>query len=969
MTLQPSPAPCADRASPGLLRLFGPPVLQAADAEHPLRAEQPMRLLGVLAASGEPWPRERLAALFWPEDSAEAARSNLRKTVFRLRQWLQARGLHWDAEGPLLRWQTPTDVARLQAACASGQALEAIALVRGPLLHGLDGGSAAFQDWLDAERQRWAARWRTLVLSQVASGPSPALLGWTARLLEDDPLDETVTRAHVQLLVLDGQRAQARRVHARWQALMRDELGLDPGSASWAPPLLGPQTTPEPVPGADARADPPEPAAAQLPQYLTPLVGRQRQLEHLRQWLAAPGGLLTLVGPPGSGKTRLAAEALRDPRLARRTAFVALDRLPAHPATDEPAASPDDGLTPWIAQSLGLALVEGARRFDRLVAALRADRRVLLLDSFDHRLGDLGWLAHLTRTPGIHVLVTSRVRLPFPEAEELRLDGLPVEREAADAREPGSLAGDSPALQLFVQRCRRLAPDERSAADRLCRLLQGQPLAIELAARTCRALPVAEVLRTLQDDLAQLAAHAPDLPPRQRSLRAAFDAHWLQLPTALQRVAARLSVLRADFSVATARAVGGATDADLAALCDHHGLRIGSDGTRLHWHPFVREFCHLRLLHEPALAADLQAARRAQCAHFTAQLRRLGAEETRPSRAALQYLAAEAGNLAAAFAEAVALHDVGAQRVLAEALTLHHEFHALCLQGAALLQASDDPHVALRRARLLHWAAPARAEAVAAPAHARLQAAGDSVGLTAAARVRALIAWRRGERVQAEAWCREALSRLPPGAAAERAIVLDGLGLVLRSAGQTAEARAAFAEALALNDAVGNELQAVQNLINLALDACSEDAPRACALAQRALALCESIGFRHYLPHARTAWSLALRAAGQPDPARAAAQAAAAAARASGDAYAECFALVALAQAQAALGDDPGCRETSLRGLGQAWRLGDAGLMQRHLAQAGHPRPEGRTLSQCVHEALAGWSGADAGGWPQAGAG
>jgi hypothetical protein len=526
--------------------------------------------------------------------------------------------------------------------------------------------------------------------------------------------------------------------------------------------------------------------------------------------------------------------------------------------------------------------------------------------------------------------------------------------------EQGSLAltdgarstGDSEALQLFRQRCPGLAPSARADADQLCRLLHGQPLAIELAARTCRSLAPAELLRTLRDDLAQLAAHAPDLPPRQRSLRASFEAHWLQLPAGLRRVAARLTVLQADFSPFTARAVAAASDADLAALCDHHALRPSAGGQRLHWHPFLREVSQSLLAADPRLQAEHQAARQALVQHFASQLRRLGADETRPHRATLRYLADEAANLTAAFGQALALRDVQAQRTLAEALTLHHEFQARCLQGAAVLEPCNDPQVTLLRARLLHWAAPAEAEAVAAPAHAQLQATGDKAGLVAAARVRALIAWRRGALAEAEAGCRDALARLDAGAWAMRAILLDVLGLVHQSQGDSDSARAAFAEALALNDAIGNELQAVQNLINLALEARTLEPVRACALAARALALCQEIGFSHYEPHAQVALSLALTASGQASAGLAAVDAALALTRSSGDLYAECWAGLALAQARAATGDEPGARAACAAALAQALRLGDASLMAQHLAQAGLQAHPGQPLGQQVHEAL-----------------
>jgi tetratricopeptide (TPR) repeat protein len=274
------------------------------------------------------------------------------------------------------------------------------------------------------------------------------------------------------------------------------------------------------------------------------------------------------------------------------------------------------------------------------------------------------------------------------------------------------------------------------------------------------------------------------------------------------------------------------------------------------------------------------------------------------------------------------------------------------VEGAALLEAANDPAVALLRARLLHWAAPHRAEAIADAAHAAVLAAGDVAGQIAAARVRGLVAWRRGAPQLAVQHFQAGLALgLQHGQPAQRAILLDGLGLAMADLGDADGARAAFSEALALNDATGNDLQAVQNLINLSLDARLSAPARAQALAQRALALCLEIGFAHYQPHAQVALSLALSAGGRAEAARAAVDAALAAARQSGDDYAECWAGVALAQACRAAGDADGARAATHRGLGQAWRLGDASLMAQHLAEAGAP-DDGRPLAQRVHEVL-----------------
>lgn len=960
------------------LRLFGEPALQLGGRWFAWRREQRFRLLGYLAVEARPVDRDELACLFWPDEPAEAARRNLRKTLFRLRPWLAEVGVPWAndtagatglADGASLQWLGDSDLQRLRQALVRADAVAAAGLCNGPLLQGLDGGSNAFQHWLDQARERSTRQWRDLVL-QLLAGPADGLpaLDWTERLVAQDALDEPAMRARVRALCASGQVAAARQCHARWRQGVHDELGLatpddfarlanaarPPFNTHGLPPDQG---LPRDITGAlagDGLATPPvvgsapaDPVTQGAPQYLTAFVGRAAELAQLQAWLAGPPRPITVLGAPGCGKTRLAAELFNRQRALHpgaRQAFVELDRLPPGPLAS--AAPGHAELVAHIAQALGLALAGDVPSPERLAEYLGRQPTLLLLDNFEHRLGDQPLLARLQRVPGLRLVITSRVRLALDADTVLALDGLPVEPPA----NPGATSSaTSDALRLFEARCRQVQGAERDDALQLCRLLQGQPLAIELAARTCRALPPADLAQRLAADLDSLATHALDLPPRQRSLRAAFDTHWQLLPDALRDALRRLSVLRADFSAGSARAVAGLTDADIAALIDHSLLRATPEGARLRWHPFVREFTFQHLQADASLARRMQ---RAHVAHFSAQLQRLGADETRPSRAALHYLATEAENLAEAWRHALALDDRTAQRALAEALTLHHEFQARCVEGAALLEGADEPAVALLRARLLHWAAPHRAEAIADAAHAAVLAAGDVAGQIAAARVRGLVAWRRGAPQLAVQHFQAGLALgLQHGQPAQRAILLDGLGLAMADLGDADGARAAFSEALALNDATGNDLQAVQNLINLSLDARRTAPPRAQALAQRALALCQEIGFAHYQPHAQVALSLALSAGGQAVAARSAVDAALAATRQSGDDYAECWAGVALAQACRAAGDADGARAATHRGLGQAWRLGDASLMAQHLAEAGAP-DDGRPLAQRVHEVL-----------------
>jgi len=882
-----------------VLQLFGPPVLPAPGGDLRWRRETRFRLLACLAVQARPVDRDQLAFTFWPDQPHEDARRHLRKTWFRLRglpALTQAAPLQSDAA--TLAWTPASDLARWQDLLRQGDLRAAVALYRGPLLQGLDGGSPEFDRWLAFERERFARQQRAAVLDLLPAlqpGEHTQALAWVDQLLEQDALDEAAAAARVQLLAASGQSAAARRFELDWGRQLRDELGVEP------PALVRAAPAPLPAPA----------GVLGTPQYLTSFVGRRAELAAIAAWLAAAerGGerLLTLLGPPGSGKSRLAAEAverLDAPGVARRL-FVELDRLPPVTAADSPRHEAE--FVMHLAGAAGLVLVEGEMALERLADALARPPTLLVLDNLEHRAADRAVLQRLLRVPTLRLLCTSRLRLDLDGEQLLELGGLRDD-----------------ALPLFLARSGGSLPGPaRADALRLCDLLQGQPLAIELAARQCRGLSPAELHERVTADLDTLRDDSPAAPPRQRSLRAAFDTSWRLLPAPLQQALLPLSVLRADFSRDAARAVAGVSDAALSALVGHSLLRTDPASGRLRWHPFVREFALARLAADGAAMAAVQQG---HVAWFVHRLRLLDLREEHPSPAGLREAALEAENLVDAWHHALAHGRHDAWETLAEALALHYEIHARYREGAALLSACEGgsgsadrrraaARVAVLRARLLHWLSNELADDVAAAAEAALEAAGDAAGLIGAWRVRAVVAWRRGSSTEALALFRRALALGErSGFEGKQAILLDGMGLALLYLGDAEGSRAAFERALALNERSGNGLQRVHNLINLSLDARARTPPQAMALARRALALAREIGFHHYVPHGLVTQAMAHLGAGDAAAARALALQAADITRRSGDSYVESWALA--------------------RGLDLSWQDQDLGLVAQHLALA-----------------------------------
>ena len=330
-----------------------------------------------------------------------------------------------------------------------------------------------------------------------------------------------------------------------------------------------------------------------LPSPLTSFVGRADELAHLAAQLNGDTRLLTVVGAGGVGKTRLAlaaAGALRG-QFADGTWWVALAGV--QPADDE--AIQRATLASAIATALGRTL--GGRRppLDELADTLHDCAALLVLDNCEH-LPEVAAVARalLETAPKLRVLATSREPLGLGGEALLRLGGLPVPE--AGAADPASYPG----VRLFLERAARHTPGwgqdaaEVAAVARLCRLLDGLPLGIELAAHWVGHYTPDEIAAAIQTDLDFLAARTRDVPDRHRSLRAVFDYTWNLLTAVEQQGLAHLSVFRGTFDRAAAQAVAGVRATTLVALVDKSLLRQAEVG-RYNLHELLRQFAAERL--------------------------------------------------------------------------------------------------------------------------------------------------------------------------------------------------------------------------------------------------------------------------------------------------------------------------------------------------------------------------------------
>lgn len=546
---------------PLTVRLFGSFEAQVHGVPlPPVRSRRILWAFGLLVLrNGRPVDREWLARTLWPESDLSQASANLRPNMSQLRAALGKEAgriespdrhtLRLDLQGAF------ADVLLFDKLVASSRSTDlelAVDLYRGPLLEGCK------EEWVFQERE---ARERACVDAWVRLGEIAMMGGDYATAAERfrraaalSPLADGPCRGQMEALAKGGDRNGAFDVYRRFADLLKAEINVEPEEATSRLYLQLRRQSREDARGAGLRSAPSK-LAGQLPYPLANLVGREEERAEVSFELRR-NRLVTLVGPGGIGKTRLAIE----------TARAVTNEFPDGVWLVSLEALANEDLFERHIASVFKVREESGRALESVLADyLRAKRLLLVLDNCEHLLPSCARFADRTLRDcvGVKILATSRESLGLsgeriwsvPSLPYPHLDHLP---ESPNTRRRVLAAYES--VELFVERATAVHRDftlnaqNALAIAQICAHLEGMPLAIELAAARTKALTVDEIAHRLSEGLGLLSG-GRNLPARQRTLRATLDWSYALLNQDEQRILRRLSVFAGGWTLSAAESV------------------------------------------------------------------------------------------------------------------------------------------------------------------------------------------------------------------------------------------------------------------------------------------------------------------------------------------------------------------------------------------------------------------------------
>ncbi|GID93488.1 BTAD domain-containing putative transcriptional regulator [Amorphoplanes digitatis] len=650
------------------IAMLGPVELRADTGEPVPVAGARLRTLLILLAldAGRAVSTGRLADGVWGDDQPASAGNALQALVSRLRRAAPGLAVAATPAGYRLDLDRDrVDAHRFTRLVAEGRCEEALALWRGPT----EFPDVARAEAVRLDELRLAAR-QDRIEARLRAGGGAELVPELEALVAAHPLHEPLAGLLMRALVAAGHPGRALTVFEGIRAELADTLGADPSpelSALHVATLRGRQRR----------------SRGNLPADVSSFIGREDDLRAVSELIDAHR-LVTLIGPGGSGKTRLSVEAGQALADSRPDGVWQVELAPV----TDPAEVPHTILTALNLRGqvlvarpgLGTVVSESVDPLTRLTEALAGKELLLILDNCEHLIDAAAAVADamLRAAPGLRLLATSREPLGIP-GERL----WPVEPLAVAPSE--SQAAGYPAVRLLLDRAAaarpgfRLDPHTTGPVVRICRALDGMPLAIELAAARLRTLPVDVLADRLTDRFRLLTSGSRTALPRHQTLRAVVDWSWDLLSDDERALWRRFSVFHGGADVTAVEQVCGVELDLVGALVDKSLLVLAGDRYRML--ETIREYGLERL-------AEAGEAERMRVAHARYLLELAGTAEPELRRADqltwLRRLGAEHDNLHAAVRAAIEAGDTRTATALTARLGWYWWLRGHRAEGCAL---------------------------------------------------------------------------------------------------------------------------------------------------------------------------------------------------------------------------------------------------------------------------------------------
>lgn len=557
-------------------------------------------LLVYLAVENESIPRAVLANLLWPESSQKHACSSLRVALSKLHKAfgdyvvIGRETVHINPQADVY-----VDIRDLEEKLSKGEIEHILRLYQGDFLAGFQVvESGAFEDWQRGQNSHLSVFAHEVLQAAVIQAMDTKDYGFglkiAQKLLDIDPLDEKTLQFTMQLYAFKGDRTAAIEQYEAFEALLKSELAVSPSpdtSMLYERISQGELHLLRPL---DREID-------TLPLPGTTFVGRQSEIFQIHRRIRDPQcRLLTLVGPGGCGKTRLAMEVAK---LSSEAFHDGLFFVPFEGVQNA------DAIVPAIARGLNFFIDDFASRLDpevQLCDYLARRALLLILDGFEGMVPHAERLLPLLiKAPSVKFLVTSRHTLDLAQEWVFRLDGLPVPGDDDE------IATRNESVRLFIDRASQIRGEFYPSHEdyrhiiQICRMVEGMPLGIELAASWSSILSVEKIEQEVIKSLDFLTSKLRNVPDRHRSIRAIIEGSWALLDDPQRKALESLTIFEDAFDQQAAQQVTHADLAQLVDLVDKSLLKTTSDG-RFGLHRMIKQYIGEKRIQNETLNTELK---------------------------------------------------------------------------------------------------------------------------------------------------------------------------------------------------------------------------------------------------------------------------------------------------------------------------------------------------------------------------